>query len=64
MANVNLTKVAKLMGHKTLSMTMRYAHLAPDVFDTAVTMLDNRINPVASKVATTDHTACKFTGIQ
>ena len=30
MAGVDLRMVAKLMGHKTIQMTMRYAHLAPE----------------------------------
>src|SRR5260370_571793 len=30
MAGVDLRTVAELAGHKTLSMTMRYAHLAPE----------------------------------
>jgi integrase len=30
MAGVNLRTVAELMGHKTIQMTMRYAHLAPE----------------------------------
>ena len=29
MAGVDLRTVAELMGHRTLQMTMRYAHLAP-----------------------------------
>jgi hypothetical protein len=29
MAGVDLRTVADLMGHKTIQMTMRYAHLAP-----------------------------------
>jgi hypothetical protein len=29
MAGVDLRTVAELMGHKTIQMTMRYAHLAP-----------------------------------
>jgi integrase len=30
MAGVDIRKVAELMGHKTIQMTMRYAHLAPE----------------------------------
>jgi hypothetical protein len=29
MAGVDLRTVAEVMGHKTIQMTMRYAHLAP-----------------------------------
>lgn len=30
MAGVDIRTVAELMGHKTIQMTMRYAHLAPE----------------------------------
>ena len=30
MAGVDIGTVAELMGHKTIQMTMRYAHLAPE----------------------------------
>lgn len=33
--------VAELMGHSTLEMTKRYAHLAPDTLQTAATSLDD-----------------------
>ena len=43
---VSLFDVAKILGHKTLAMTMRYAHFAPDAvrgslaqFDRALTEL-------------------------
>ena len=36
MAGVDLATVQKLMGHKTIQMTMRYAHLAPDHLKGAV----------------------------
>jgi integrase len=36
-----LYTVAKLMGHSTLAMTERYAHLAPDNLKAAVAVLDN-----------------------
>lgn len=41
MAGVDLYTVKELMGHKTLSMTMRYAHLAPQKFTAAITALNN-----------------------
>lgn len=39
MAGVNLKAVQTLMGHKTITMTMRYAHLAPDHLTAAVASL-------------------------
>lgn len=39
MAGVDLTTVSRLMGHKTLTMTLRYAHLAPDHLKRAVDLL-------------------------
>jgi integrase len=30
MADVDIRTVAELMGHKSIQMTMRYAHLAPE----------------------------------
>jgi site-specific recombinase XerD len=40
MAGVDLTSVKELLGHKTLNMTMRYAHLAPSHKVRAVNILD------------------------
>ena len=40
MSGVPLTSVKELMGHKTLAMTLRYAHLAPDFQREAITRLD------------------------
>lgn len=54
MAGVDLTTVSRLMGHKTLAMTLRYAHLAPDHLHRAVDTLNyqatDKENPV--KIAT------------
>lgn len=48
MAGVDIRTVAELMGHKTLAMTMRYAHLAPDHQRAAV----DRLEPTATRTAT------------
>jgi len=44
MLGVPLKAVQELMGHQTIEMTMRYAHLAPDVKTDAVRLLDTRGN--------------------
>jgi integrase len=43
MAGVDITTVKELLGHKTLAMTLRYAHLAPSHKVKAVDMLDGVI---------------------
>ncbi len=40
MRGVDLRTVAKLMGHRDLKMTLRYAHLAPDHLQKAVDALE------------------------
>lgn len=44
MAGVDLTTVSRLLGHKSLTMTLRYAHLAPSHLVKAVDILDASLN--------------------
>lgn len=48
MAGVDIRTVAELLGHKTLAMTMRYTHLAPDHQRAAV----EKLIPTATRTAT------------
>jgi site-specific recombinase XerD len=41
MRGVALKAVQELLGHATIDMTMRYAHLSPDVKRDAVKVLDS-----------------------
>jgi site-specific recombinase XerD len=45
MAGVGLKEVQELMGHKTITMTARYAHLAPAHKLAALEKLVNRQQP-------------------
>jgi|TARA_B100000959_G_scaffold65628_1_gene69741 integrase len=45
MAGVDLPTLKELLGHKTLAMTLRYAHLAPSHKQKAVELLDNAVQP-------------------
>jgi len=42
MAGVDLPTVQQLMGHKSIAMTMRYAHLSPDHKRAAMELLERR----------------------
>jgi len=48
MAGVDITTVKELLGHKTLTMTLRYAHLAPSHKAKAVNILDNTLNETST----------------
>jgi len=45
MAGVGIETVSKLLGHSDISMTMKYAHLAPDHLRKAVNKLVSDTSP-------------------
>lgn len=55
MAGVDIRTVAYLMGHSTIQMTMRYAHLAPDHNRDAIARLVTIGSKVATKSVTGKH---------
>jgi hypothetical protein len=55
MAGVDIRTVADLMGHATIQMTMRYAHLAPEHTQDAVDRLvADSPNETATRTATSE----------
>jgi integrase len=44
MAGIDITTVKELLGHKTLAMTLRYAHLAPSHKVKALNVLNETLN--------------------
>lgn len=47
-AGASLAEVQKLLGHKSITMTMRYAHLCHEQTTEAVRKLDERINSIST----------------
>ena len=48
MAGVDILTIKELMGHKTLAMTLRYAHLSPSHVGRAVDVLSRRATDTAT----------------
>jgi site-specific recombinase XerD len=44
MAGAPLKAIQELLGHANIQMTMRYAHLAPEIARDSVQLLDRRSN--------------------
>jgi hypothetical protein len=59
MAGVDIRTVAELMGHKTIQMTMRYAHLAPQHSLAAVERLTSFELPMSPPAIPREPTATK-----
>jgi integrase len=57
---VPLDRVSKLMGHKSLTMTMRYAHLAPNQLREDVALLTKNSTPVAPEPQRTERAAGRY----
>ena len=55
MRGVTLKELQELLGHSSLTMTMRYAHLAPEHLRTAVGRLDGLTNSQSLKHQRKDH---------
>ena len=53
MAGVDLTTVKEILRHKSISMTLRYAHLSPDHKQSAVEALSKALTADAEKAAKT-----------
>src|SRR5438128_259113 len=56
MRGVSLKELQELLGHASLTMTMRYAHLAPERLRTAVTRLEGLTSQPASDTPTQEST--------
>ena len=54
MNGVDLTTVKELLGHKSLNMTLRYSHLAPEHRTKAVKVLDNVFRNTAVEYENSD----------
>jgi hypothetical protein len=51
MRGVTLKELQELLGHASLAMTMRYAHLAPEHLRTAVSRLQGLASPQPASIS-------------
>jgi integrase len=47
---IDMRRIQMWLGHQTLQMTMRYAHLATNDLDSCVVVLENRVQPQPAPV--------------
>ncbi len=62
MSGVDLTTVKELMGHKSVEMTLRYAHLAPEHKLDAVNRLDTYMDTNRKRAAAESPQPVDFSG--
>jgi len=65
MRGVSLKELQELLGHSSLAMTMRYAHLAPERLRSAVTRLEGLTSsqPTTESTQASTHDACSPEGV-
>jgi len=59
-AGVDLVTVSKILGHASIQMTMRYAHLTPENMRRAVDRLGEILDPSRHKVDTPQKSRLKI----
>ena len=51
MAGVDLNRIREILGHAGITMTLRYAHLAPDQLKAAIRVLDAQPAPMVLEIS-------------
>jgi integrase len=60
MKGAKLEDIGELLGHKSLAMTKRYAHLGPNQLHEVAALLDSNSTPVASEPSTENNVPVSF----